>query len=322
MRIVYLGTGEIGLPTLDWIGSRKELDLVAVITQPDRPAGRGKKMQGAPVKLWAEARNIDIYQPQSVNKCETMEAFEALNVDLAVVFAFGQILKQPILDWPKFGCINLHASLLPRHRGASCIQAALLQGDTETGITVIQMDKGLDTGDILGSQALTISDQDTASSLHDRLAQLAPSVLSNVCLSIAEETIAPIGQDNDLATYAPKISKQQGEIDWSQNAIELERQVRAFYSWPGNFTYYKDQKGQVRRIKCFPPVQVGEAATSTPSKSGMVDRIEDGVLWVSCGSGTLGLALLQPENAKKMDIDAFARGYHLRPGDLLGNHSD
>jgi len=307
MRIVYLGTGEIGIPALAWLAESPDVELVGVVTQPDRPAGRGKKLQAPPVKVWAQERGIQITQPSSVNTREALAALAAWQPELIVVCAFGQILKQPLLEMPSHGCINIHASLLPRHRGASCIQAALLAGDERTGITIIQMDVGLDTGDCLAKAAVAIGRNETASALHDRLAELAPAALKEAVEQIISGKSQPEVQHEADATYAPKLSRQDGEIDWSQSVELIERRMRALYSWPGSYTFFQNAKGERKRLKVLPPVTC-YPVQSSGLLSGAIRENESGEIRVVGAEGELALEQVQPEGAKVMAAADWARG--------------
>lgn len=320
MRVVYLGTGEIGIPALSWLHESPEVELVGVITQPDRPAGRGKKLQAPPVKIWAEQAGLTIRQPASVNTPEALADLADWHPELIVVCAFGQILKQPLLQLPPHGCINIHASLLPRHRGASCIQAALLDGDEESGITIIQMDQGLDTGDCLAAVAVKIGETETASALHDRLAEIAPEALEQAMRPLLEGRASQAEgqvQDESQATYAPKLSRQDGEVDWQQPAALIERKMRALYSWPGSYTYFKNAKGQRKRLKILPPVKIS-AGTAAAVAAGELRMNDSGELCVQCSDGELILAQVQPEGAKVMAAVDWARGAGIEAGQVLG----
>ncbi|MEM6883557.1 MAG: methionyl-tRNA formyltransferase [Verrucomicrobiota bacterium] len=310
MRVVYLGTGEIGIPALAWLMDSSQVELAGVVTQPDRPAGRGKQLQAPPVKVWAQEHGLSIQQPASVNTPEALADLAAWQPDLIVVCAFGQILKQALLELPPHGCINIHASLLPRHRGASCIQAALLEGDDETGITIIQMDAGLDTGDCLTQAAVVIGETETASALHDRLAELAPTALKQAVMQIIEGTQQPQVQDETKATYAPKLVRQDGEIDWSQPVRDIERKMRALYSWPGSYTFYQNAKGERKRLKVLPPV-TSDAASLSEILAGVLRQGESGEIRVAAADGEVVLGQVQPEGSKVMTAAEWARGVDL-----------
>ncbi|MEM1157609.1 MAG: methionyl-tRNA formyltransferase [Verrucomicrobiota bacterium] len=310
MRIVYLGTGEIGIPALAWLMDSPQVELAGVVTQPDRPAGRGEKLRAGPVKVWAQERGLAIQQPASVNKPDALAELAAWQPDLIVVCAFGQILKQPLLELPPQGCINIHASLLPRHRGASCIQAALLAGDECSGITIIQMDAGLDTGDMLAKRLEAIEEHDTAAVLHDRLAELAPAALEQAVSQIINGTVQPEVQIEAEATYAPKLARQDGEIDWSQPVREIATKMRALYSWPGSYTFYQNARGERKRVKLLPPVRVDPASTDEVP-AGALREDESGDIRVAAGNGELVLGQVQPEGSKVMTAAAWARGVDL-----------
>lgn len=235
LKIVFAGTPEFTLPCLDAL-VKSSHRLLAVYTQPDRPAGRGRKLQPSAVKTWALERHLPVYQPLNFKTEEAVNDLAALKPDLLVVIAYGLILPKRVLSLPRLGCINVHASLLPRWRGASPIQHAILHGDKETGVTIMQMDAGMDTGDMLTEVKTAINPADTASSLHDRLAQLAPAPLLETLDALALGQVEPRAQDNHLATYAGKIKKEDAAINWHKTAVEIDQQIRAFNPWPVAYT--------------------------------------------------------------------------------------
>ena len=231
LKIIFAGTPEFAATALSaLLGS--EHQVVAVYTQPDRPAGRGRKLQPSPVKVLAEARGIEVRQPEKLRDPQDQAALAALEADLMVVVAYGLLLPQAVLDAPRLGCINIHASLLPRWRGAAPIQRAILAGDEESGVTIMQMEAGLDTGPMLHVLQTPILLDDTGGSLHDRLAELGARALMESLSGIADGSLQPQRQDDSLATYAKKLDKQESMIDWSQPAVAIDRQVRAFNPWP------------------------------------------------------------------------------------------
>ncbi|MEN9468856.1 MAG: hypothetical protein RL630_589 [Verrucomicrobiota bacterium] len=307
MRIVFCGTGEIGAPALQALLTSKKHTVVGVITQPDKPAGRDLKPQMSAIKQIALAQNLPVQQPEKLRSAATLEDLRALAPDLMVVAAYGQILPKSVLETPRLGCLNLHASLLPRHRGASPIHAAILAGDHETGITVMYMDEGLDTGDILLAQKLAIGSDETTGQLHDRLADLAAPCLLEA-LDLLEQGNAPrIPQDNALATYAPKLKKTDGLLDWHQPAEALATRVRAMSPWPGATTHLADQTLKIHSAKADPSSgPPGEILASAP-----------GVLRVGCGSGSLVLESLQLQGRKRLPAAEFLRGHPLPPGTRL-----
>src|SRR6266403_3066820 len=236
MRVVFIGTGEIGVPTLQALMRSGEHQVIGVVTQPDKPVGREQRIEPPPIKRALIGTKMSILQPKWIKDRQSSEEIRALAPDAIVVMAYGQILPRAILEIPAIACLNLHASLLPRWRGAAPIQAAIAAGDRETGITVMYMDQGLDTGDILLQHKLDILPTDTGGSLHERLAQIAPEALLE-SLQMLEKNSAPrIPQDNAHTTSAPKLKREHGRIDWSEPAEVIERKIRAFNPWPGAFT--------------------------------------------------------------------------------------
>src|SRR6266550_5698909 len=242
MRIVFIGTGEIGVPTLRLLREWREHELAGIVTQPDKPVGRDQKITPPPIKAATQQLGVayatsgcelelPVLQPARIKMPEAIEAIRRLNPDVIVVMAYGQILPREVLEIPKIACLNLHASLLPRWRGAAPIQAAIAVGDPETGITVMYMDEGLDTGDILLQRRINIRANDTGGSLHERLAQIAPDALLHSLRFFVEGSAPRIPQDNSLATYAPKLKREDGRIHWSEPAQTIERKIRAYNPW-------------------------------------------------------------------------------------------
>jgi methionyl-tRNA formyltransferase len=235
LRIVFAGTPEFGLPCLENINTSHH-ELIAVFTQPDRPSGRGRKLQASAVKSWAIEKSIPVYQPINFKDMSSMDELTKLKPDVLVVIAYGLILPPSVLAIPKYGCVNVHASILPKWRGASPIHHAILYGDSKTGVTIMQMDKGMDTGDFYEIATCDINENDTTSTLHDRLATIATPPLLNTLSQIAENKAVPIKQDNKHATYAPKIKKDDANINWQQTAKEINQKIRAFNPWPLAYT--------------------------------------------------------------------------------------
>jgi len=312
MRIVYIGTGEIGLPALRALMEDRHCQVAGVVTQPDRPAGRHLQALASPVKKLAYEKHLVIYQPENINAPAVLDQLAYLKPEVIVVCAYGQILKQKLLDLPGLGCLNIHASLLPRHRGSSCIQAALRQGDVKTGITVMWMNAGLDTGDILLQESLRIRRRETAGVLHDRLAGLAPKVLLEALELIREGRASHTVQDNLRASYAPKLKKEHGWIDWTQTQISIDRHIRAMDPWPGAYNWLEDVSGR-KMLKVFTTI-VSRRAKGNP---GTVLRIDDHGVLVAAGEGGLLLREVQLEGRKRMKAAEFARGARLETGMLL-----
>jgi methionyl-tRNA formyltransferase len=312
LKILFLGTGEIGVPSLQALSTSGALEICGVVTQPDRPAGRHLKLQPSPIKAAAMDLGLKVYQPEKLRAPEALADVSGLNADLFVVVAYGQILSKATLALPRLGCINVHASLLPKYRGASPIHAAILNGDPESGVTIMQMDEGLDTGDILYQSACAILPEDTAGALHDRLARLAPVPLLRVISQLADNSASRIPQDDSLATYAPKITKSQGSLDWSRSAAELERQVRAFHPWPGSFTRLEDGSTLKIHAACL---------TEGSGPPGTVLESSRHPFTVATSDGALALLSVQLAGGRPLDSATFLRGHGVPPGSKLSTLS-
>jgi len=304
MRVVFIGTGEIGVPTLHALLGSEEHQLAAVVTQPDKPVGREQRIEPSPIKKALAGTKIPILQPARIKDRQSIEEISARSPQAIIVMAYGQILPRGILETPRVACLNLHASLLPRHRGAAPIQAAIASGDPETGITVMYMDEGLDTGDILLQRKIDILPTETGGSLHDRLGQIAPDALLESLQLLAKEIAPRIPQNNALATYAPKLNRNDGKIDWSQPADILERKIRAFNPWPGAFTTVTAKSGKPRNLKIFSASivdLVGEAGEILQTgKRGLV---------IAASDRALSLEEVQPEGKRRMTSAEFLHGF-------------
>ena len=250
MRILFIGTGEIGLPAFRWLLESGH-EIMGAVTQPDKPAGRKQELLASPIKRAALARGLPVFQPRKIREPDPVAQIVALAPDVIVVMAYGQILPKAILDAPRLACLNLHASLLPRHRGAAPIQAAILSGDTESGITVMYMDEGLDTGDVLLSLAIPIESQETGGTLHDRLAEIAPAALEQALAALEAGNAPRAKQDSALATYSPKLERENGLIPWHLPAGEVDRHIRAMDPWPGAYTWLPEAGGAPKKLKIF-----------------------------------------------------------------------
>jgi methionyl-tRNA formyltransferase len=299
-----MGTAAFAVPSLRALAAGPH-EVVAVYTQPARPAGRGLRARPSPVHSAAMELGLLVRTPENLKAPAQQEAFAGLQMDLAVVAAYGLILPKAILEAPRLGCINLHASLLPRWRGAAPIQRALLAGDAETGVTVIQMEPSLDTGPILAMERVPITAEATAASLHDALAELAARMVGPTVADLASGRVAPRPQPEEGVTYAPKIDKSEARLDWLRPAAFLERQLRALNPWPGCWT----ECGGARLL-----VLQGEFAAG----AGAPGEILDDRLTVACGEGALRLTKVQRAGGKPMAADAFLRGFHLPVGARLG----
>lgn len=312
MRVVFVGTGEIGVPSYEALADSRH-EVVGVVTQPDRPAGRGLELAPSAVKRVARARGHALFQPEKINQPDVLDALRTLEPDVLVVCAYGQILREAVLALPRRACLNLHASLLPRHRGASCIQAAIRAGDAETGMTLMWMDRGLDTGDLLLAEATPIGARETAGELHDRLAALAPGLLLRG-LDLLEAGQAPkVPQDHDRVTYAPKLEREQGRIDWALPAVEIDRHIRAMTPWPAAHTQTGVETG-AKVLKVFGALPV-EGVAGAP---GEIVRIEASGVVVAAGVGGVQLLELQVAGRARMAAADCARGLRLEPGMRLG----
>ena len=307
MRIIYCGTGDIGLPALRAIAGSADHELVGVITQPDRPAGRAMMPRASAIKVEAVARGLPVFQPERIRNegCN----LSALRPDLMVVMAYGQILPGTILNIPRLGCLNLHASLLPRHRGASPIQAAILSGDSESGITVIYMNEGLDTGDILLSDPLSISPSETAGELHDRLAVQAAGSIARALDLLSSGDAPRVPQNNLEATYAAKLTKADGWLDWSLPCGLLERRVRAMSPWPGAFARVAGASAILKIHRAHISFESGLPGAVIPGSG-------DGIA-VAAGEGCLVLEEVQIDGRKRLAAPEFLRGFPIPSGTLF-----
>lgn len=325
MRIVMMATGDIAIPTFQAL--EKTGELVGLVTQPDRPVGRHMVLTPPRIKVCAAETGIPVLQPEKMRDAAAVQALRELQPDVVVVMAYGQILSQEVLDVPALACINAHASLLPRHRGAACIQAAIEAGDDETGITVMHVVKKLDAGDIICRSVIPLKGRETAESLHDDLAQLAPSVVLEAVEGLRNGAAEREEQDENLMTYAPKLLREDGRIDWNQPAFQVARKIRAYHSWPGTFTIYPSvHKGVDKALKIYPPVDVF-TRYKKPSgcRPGMVLESGPEGMIVSCGGsrgGAIRIMTMQPAGARKMNAESFFAGHRIMPGAILGLPSE
>lgn len=291
LRIIFAGTPDFAARHLDALLSSGH-HVVGVFTQPDRPAGRGKKLMPSPVKVLAEENGLPVFQPASLRPQENQQLVADLHADVMVVVAYGLILPKAVLDMPRLGCINVHGSLLPRWRGAAPIQRALWAGDTETGVTIMQMDVGLDTGDMLYKLVCPITDEDTSATLYDKLAGLGPAGLIETLAQLANGTAQPQVQDEAQVTYAEKLSKEEARVDWSLSAAQLERCIRAFNPWPMSWLEIDGQP-----LKIWKASVIDIDTTAEPGT--IVDATKQGIQ-VATGDGILNVESLQPAGKKAM----------------------
>jgi methionyl-tRNA formyltransferase len=308
MRIVYMGTPEFSVPALKALVEVGH-DVVAVVTQPDKPKGRGKEIQMTPVKEQALEFHIPVYQPVKARDPEFVKILSDLAPDVMVVAAFGQLLPKSILDIPKYGCVNIHASLLPKYRGASPIQYAVINGEKESGITTMMMAELLDTGDMLDQEILTLDPKETGGSLHDRLSVVGGALLLKTLKKLEEGTAVRIPQDETQSCYVGMIKKSMGDIDWSMDAEVIERLIRGLNPWPSAFTSWN---GKVIKIwEAFVIEKEYEGAC------GQVVEADRDHLVVKTGKGGLSIRELQLQGKKRMDIGAFLRGYQVAEGTVF-----
>ena len=313
MRIIFIGSGDIGLPTLQMLLNSEGHHVLACVTQPDKPVGRKQELQASAIKQLALSHHVPIFQPAKIRERTSIEQLTYLRPDVIVVIAYGQILPGDILRIPNVACLNLHASLLPRHRGAAPIHAAIEAGDRETGMTVMYMNEGLDTGDVLLEKRLKIGRRETTGELHDRLAAVAPQALS-AALTLLKQGAAPrVAQDNSLATYAAKLSRENGEILWTATREEIDRKIRAMNPWPAAHTYLPTTEGP-RKLKVFSSI-LHSRALGTP---GQVARADKNGILVAAAQGGVLLREVQLEGKKRMSARDFLLGNPLPAGTPLG----
>lgn len=301
MRVAFAGTPDFAVPPLAALVQSSH-EVVGVLTQPDRPAGRGRNLSASAVKEFARENSLSLAQPQTLRTPEGRAALEAWRPDVLVVVAYGLILPPEALAIPRHGCLNIHASLLPRWRGAAPVQRAILEGDTETGVTIMQMDVGLDTGPILLQRALPISDADDSVTVLERLATLGAPALLEVLSSIESGSVSARAQPSDGATYAKKIDKSEARIDWRRSASEIDRQIRAFRPWPIAETTHRGEQVRVHRARALADAAV------TPRPPGSILGLADDLLLVACGEAVLGIAELQRAGRRSMTAREFANG--------------
>jgi methionyl-tRNA formyltransferase len=304
MRLVFMGTPDFAVPALQTLLDARH-EIVAVYTQPPRPAGRGQREQRSPVHEFAASRSLPVRHPATLKGSDAKADFASLKPDAAVVVAYGLILPKTILETPRLGCLNIHASLLPRWRGAAPIQRALLEGDSETGITIMQMDAGLDTGAILLQEKTPIGPHDTAQLLHDKLAASGARLIVHALKGVADRSLLPRPQDGNRATYAAKLGRDEGRLDWSKPAAALERQVRAFDPWPGAWFEHRGERIKVLTAR----LAAGGGAPGT---------VIDPTPTIACGKDALLLLRLQRPGKSALDAAEFVRGFALPAGAVLG----
>lgn len=310
MKILFMGTPDFAAECLKTMINAK-LDVVGVVSQPDRPKGRGHKLVPTDVKAAALDANLPVYQPERIKNGEMQEILDELKPDVIVVVAYGKILPDYIINYPKYGCVNVHASLLPQYRGAAPIQWAIINGEKTTGVTTMKMDSGLDTGDMLLKAETEIGEYETTEELFDRLAKIGGELLLKTLDGLKQGSITPVPQEHEKHTYAPMISRETGVIDWNKSAREISKLICGMNSWPLASTKYKDGVVKIVTAKVC-----ADASDKTP---GTILALEKGKgLKISCGEGTLYIETAQFPNSKKMNVEDYARGHEIEIGYVLG----
>ena len=312
MRIVFMGTPEFSVPPLEYLIS-SEYQVVGVYTQPDRPTGRGRTLEQSPVKNVALTHGLEVFQPVGLRNPDEVQCLAALKPDLILVAAFGQILPQSVLDIPPFGCLNIHPSLLPRYRGATPIPCAILAGESETGVTIILMDAGMDTGPVISQIIVGIEPQDNTESLTKRLAQAGVRLLGEVLPLWFDRSLKPQPQDGSKATYTSPITKDAGVINWQMSAQEISRRVRAFYPWPGSYTWW-----QGKLLKILEAVPLRKDKDLLPGRVVALAPGQPAVVGVETGDGILGLLRIQLEGRRVLTAAEFLSGQRTFVGSTLG----
>lgn len=316
MKLVFMGTPAFAAEALEAI-LRAGHEVSCVVTQPDKPKGRGKEMQASAVKECALRHGLPVFQPVKIKTPEAVARLKQYEADLYVVAAFGQILSGEILNLPRLGAVNIHASLLPKYRGAAPIQWAILMGETETGVTIMQMNEGLDTGDMLLKKKVRIEDTDTGESLHDKLSIAGAELIVEALPLLEQGKVTPAAQDDTQSCYAKMLHKEMGRIDWSRTAVEIERQVRALNSWPSAYTSYHGKTLKIWEawVELPDTPLSGQAETFL---SGTVVTVTKDTVKVAAGSGLLCLTRVQLEGKKRMAVREFLLGCPVKPGERLG----
>ena len=311
LRLVFMGTPEFAVPALQALLESEDA-VVGVVCQPDKPAGRRLDLHAPPVKDCARAYDVPVFQPQGIRTPEALEHLQGWRPDLIVVAAYGKILPKTILDLPTFGCINIHASLLPKYRGAAPMQWAIAHGETYSGVTVMRVSEELDAGDILLQKSVALKPDETGGSLHDTLAALGAQALVEAMALFKQGKLVATPQDKAAVTYAPLLKKEDGEIDWTHSSVSIERRIRAFHPWPSSFTWLGN-----KRLKILAAHLSTVEASDIP---GAIINRQDKALTVATGQGSLTLDRVQLEGKKALPIAAFLAGHALKPGDRLGRN--
>jgi len=311
LRLVFMGTPEFAVPSLRALIDGED-KVVGVVTQPDQPAGRGMMLHAPPVKILAVAHNLPVFQPTKLREPTVLEHLQRWQPDVVVVAAYGKMLPSPILTLPPLGCINVHASLLPKYRGAAPIQWAIACGEQETGVTIMRISERMDAGDILLQKAMAITATDTGGTVHDKLATLGANALCEALQLLKQDQLIAHPQNEAEATYAPLIKKEEGRIDWREDAETIERRIRAFNPWPSAYTMLHG-----KLLKIF-AAQIEPSFPRPASLPGTIREVTPVSLVIATGSGCLALSEIQLEGKKRMPVEEFLKGHHLTPGLVLG----
>ena len=309
MKVIFLGTPDFSVGTLEALVAAGH-EVVLAVTQPDKPKGRGKEMQYTPVKECALKYNIPVYQPRRVREPECIEELRKYEADIMVVVAFGQILPKDILEMTEYGCVNVHASLLPKYRGAAPIQWSIIDGEEVTGVTTMQMNEGLDTGDMLLKVEIPIEEKETGGSLHDKLAEAGAKLCVETLEGLQAGTITPIPQGETTTSYAKMLDKQLGNINWSKSGVEIERLIRGLSPWPSAYTNWNDKVMKIWDASCV--------SVESDARPGTIIQVTKDSFLVKTGEGLLEVRELQIPGKKRMDAGAFLRGYQVKEGEVLG----
>lgn len=323
MKVIFMGTPDFSVGTLEALVEAGH-EVVLAVTQPDKPKGRGKEMQYTPVKACAMKYNIPVYQPVKVRESKCVEKLREYDADIMVVVAFGQILPKEILEMTRYGAVNVHASLLPKYRGAAPIQWSIIDGETVTGVTTMQMNEGLDTGDMLLKVEIPIEERETGGSLHDKLAEAGAKLCVETLKALEAGNIVPIPQGESTTAYAKMLDKQLGNIDWSKSAVSIERLIRGLTPWPSAYTTWQDKVMKIWDARAFSRnSEQGKSEdvafqTNQDAVPGTIVKVEKDAFYVQTGDGVLQVCELQIPGKKRMDAGAFLRGYQVKESEMLG----
>ncbi len=315
MKVIFMGTPDFSVGTLNALVEAGH-EVVLVVTQPDKPKGRGGRMQATPVKEAAALHGIPVFQPKRIRTQDSIEELKKYNADIMVVIAFGQILPKEILEMTPYGCVNVHASLLPKYRGAAPIQWAVINGEKVSGVTTMQMDEGLDTGDMLLKTEVILDEKETGESLHDKLAAAGATLCVKTLRALEEGKITPQKQGESSTEYAKMLDKSLGSIDWNNSAVSIERLIRGLNSWPGAYTEWNGRVMKIWGADVYVKAAISDSKERLP---GTIAKIEKDGFYVQTGEGLLKVTELQIPGKKKMEAAAFLRGYQIQENDVLKN---